>query len=77
MLRRKKTKALPEELMSQIMFQIVSKCNIQALFLSRENLPPPIPIMPMEQSSTEEGQGSKEVVLSSSLIVRIVRALSN
>ncbi len=43
----KKEKKLSESVMGQVMYQIISKCNIQALFLSRElNLPPPIPIMP-------------------------------
>lgn len=37
----------PQELLNNILFNILSKCNIEALLLSRElNLPPPFPIVP-------------------------------
>ena len=41
----KKAKKVPQEVMQQILNQILTRCNIQALVLSRDiNLPPPIPL---------------------------------
>lgn len=41
----KKKKKLPDQLMSTIINAILTKCNIQALVMSRDlNLPPPIPM---------------------------------
>ncbi|MBI4148488.1 hypothetical protein HY490_04315 [Candidatus Woesearchaeota archaeon] len=41
----KKDKKIPKEIMNPILNSILSKCNIEALVLSREvNLPPPIPM---------------------------------
>lgn len=41
----KKSKKVKKEVMSTILNTILSKCNIQALLLSREiNLPPPVPL---------------------------------
>ncbi|MBI4016422.1 MAG: hypothetical protein HY363_01890 [Candidatus Aenigmarchaeota archaeon] len=41
----KKDKKIPKEVMNPILNSILSKCNIEALILSREiNLPPPIPM---------------------------------
>src|SRR3989338_7543820 len=61
----KKDKKLPEPVMGQIMYHIVSRCNIQALFLSRElTLPPPIPIMPQATpvSTNQEATNKKQEV---------------
>jgi hypothetical protein len=39
----KKTKKVPKEMMASVLNNILSKCNIEALILSREiNLPPPV-----------------------------------
>lgn len=41
----KKDKKIPKDVMNPILNSILSKCNIEALILSREvNLPPPIPM---------------------------------
>ncbi|MFH1591138.1 MAG: hypothetical protein ABIC95_04390 [archaeon] len=41
----KKDKQVPKETMTQILNNVLAKCNIEALLLSREvNLPPPIPM---------------------------------
>lgn len=57
----KKDKKLTEPTMGQLMYNIISKCNIQALFLSRElNLPPPIPIMPQQATTPETTNKSKK-----------------
>ena len=41
----KKDKKIPKELVEEIMSNILSKCNIEALLMSREiGLPPPIPL---------------------------------
>jgi hypothetical protein len=41
----KKDKKIPPEVMTPILNSILTKCNVEALLLSREiNLPPPIPL---------------------------------
>ena len=41
----KKDKKIPPDIMSPILNSILTKCNVEALLLSREvNLPPPIPL---------------------------------
>ena len=41
----KKNKKLPDNIMDPIINSILSKCNVQALIMSRDiNLPPPIPL---------------------------------
>ena len=41
----KKDKKIPKEIVEEMMSHILSKCNIEALLMSREiNLPPPIPL---------------------------------
>jgi len=41
----KKDKKLPDDVMNEVINQILNKCNIEALILSKElNLPPPIPM---------------------------------
>ena len=41
----KKEKKIPKEIVEEIMSNILSKCNIEALLMSREiGLPPPIPL---------------------------------
>jgi hypothetical protein len=41
----KKDKKVPPEVMTPVLNSILSKCNVEALLLSREvNLPPPIPL---------------------------------
>lgn len=41
----KKDKKVPSEVMTPILNSILTKCNVEALLLSREiNLPPPIPL---------------------------------
>lgn len=41
----KKDKKVPNEVMTSILNSILTKCNVEALLLSREvNLPPPIPL---------------------------------
>ena len=41
----KKDKKLPKEVMSSVLNTILSRCNVEAMLLSREvNLPPPIPL---------------------------------
>ena len=48
----KKTKKAPEDVMNQVLNTILSKCNVQALILSRDvNLPPPIPLPKVEVDS--------------------------
>lgn len=40
-----KNKKVPKEIMAQVMNTALSKCNIEALIISRDvNLPPPIPL---------------------------------
>jgi len=41
----KKDKKLPKEVLTPILNSILSKCNVEAMILSREiNLPPPVPL---------------------------------
>ena len=41
----KKDKSIPKEMMAPILNTALTKCNIQALFLSQQvNLPPPVPL---------------------------------
>jgi hypothetical protein len=41
----KKDKKVPSEVMTPVLNSILSRCNVEALLLSREvNLPPPIPL---------------------------------
>ena len=41
----KKDKKVPKEVMAQVMNAALTKCNVQALIISRDvNLPPPIPM---------------------------------
>ncbi len=41
----KKNKKIPEEVMSPVLNQVLSRSNVEALILSRElNLPPPVPL---------------------------------
>ena len=41
----KKDKKIPKEIIEEIMSNILTKCNIEALLMSRElSLPPPIPL---------------------------------
>jgi len=41
----KKDKKIPKEVMSSVLNTVLSRCNIEAMLLSREvNLPPPIPL---------------------------------
>jgi len=41
----KKDKKIPKETMSNILNTVLSRCNVEAILLSREvNLPPPIPL---------------------------------
>ncbi|MBI2133678.1 hypothetical protein HYU11_03275 [Candidatus Woesearchaeota archaeon] len=41
----KKNKSLPKEIMAEIIDTVLSRCNIEALILSRDiNLPPPVPL---------------------------------
>ena len=41
----KKEKKIPKEIVEEIMSNVLSKCNIEALIMSREiGLPPPIPL---------------------------------
>tara|TARA_B100000315_G_C14506891_1_gene555030 strand:- start:352 stop:786 length:435 start_codon:yes stop_codon:yes gene_type:complete len=50
----KKTKKLPSEFMTPILNHVLTKCNIQALILSKDlNLPPPIP---MPRIKAQEGK---------------------
>jgi len=45
----KKDKKLPKEVMSSVLNTVLSRCNVEALLLSREvNLPPPIPLPKVE-----------------------------
>ena len=45
----KKTQKAPDEVMNQVLNTILSKCNVQALVLSRDvNLPSPIPLPKVE-----------------------------
>ena len=40
-----KTKTVPKEIMAEVMDAILTKCNIEAIILSRDiSLPPPIPL---------------------------------
>ena len=46
----KKNKKVPKELMTNIINNVLVRCNIEALLLSREmNLPPPIPLPKVQQ----------------------------
>ncbi len=48
----KKTKKVSKDVMAQIMNTALTKCNVQALILSKEvNLPPPIPLPSVEVSA--------------------------
>lgn len=41
----KKNKEVPQEVMSEVLNNVLSKCNVQAIILSRDiQLPPPIPM---------------------------------
>ena len=41
----KKNKKIEQEMMTNVLNQVLTKCNIQALILSKDmNLPPPIPL---------------------------------
>ena len=41
----KKDKKIPKDVMSSVLNTVLSRCNIEAMLLSREvNLPPPIPL---------------------------------
>ncbi len=41
----KKDKKLPKEVLTPVLNSILTKCNVEALILSREiNLPPPVPL---------------------------------
>ena len=45
----KKDKKVPKEIMTPILNNVMAKCNIEALILSREvNLPPPMPMPRVE-----------------------------
>jgi hypothetical protein len=51
----KKDRRLPQEEMEELINSILTKCNIEALILSRDlNLPPPILLPKVDASSTEE-----------------------
>jgi hypothetical protein len=46
----KKDKKLPNQMMTSILNHVLNKCNIQALFMSKElNLPAPIPLPKVQQ----------------------------
>ena len=48
----KKSKKLPNEVITPIINSILTKCNIQALVMSRDiNLPPPIPLPKVQQQA--------------------------
>ncbi len=50
----KKDKKIPKDVMTAILNTILSKCNIQALIISRDiNLPPPIPLPKVEANIGE------------------------
>ncbi len=41
----KKSKTIPKELMAEVIDTVLTRCNIEALILSRDiNLPPPVPL---------------------------------
>lgn len=51
----KKKKQVPKDVMEVIINNVLSKCNIEALVLSREiNLPPPIPLPRLQTKPREE-----------------------
>ncbi|MAE13125.1 hypothetical protein CMO92_01045 [Candidatus Woesearchaeota archaeon] len=51
----KKTKRLGKEVATPILNNILSKCNIQAIILSRDvNLPPPVPLPKIEPKDTDK-----------------------
>jgi hypothetical protein len=46
----KKTKKLPKDIMPAVLNNILARCNIEAIILSKElNLPPPIPLPKVEE----------------------------
>ncbi|MDP7115837.1 MAG: hypothetical protein QF632_00920 [Candidatus Woesearchaeota archaeon] len=53
----KKSKKLPQEIMTPILNHILNKCNIQSLILSKDlNLPPPIPMPRINPTEGKEKQ---------------------
>jgi len=47
----KKDKKVPKDIMTSVLNNVLNKCNIEALILSREiNLPPPIPLPKVKES---------------------------
>ncbi len=59
-----KEKKLPREVMTRIINQVLARCNIQSLILSRDlNLPSPIPLpklAPQEQKKASSPKHSKK-----------------
>jgi hypothetical protein len=53
----KKSKKLPQEVMTPVLNHVLNKCNIQSLILSKDiNLPPPIPMPRINPKQTDEKQ---------------------
>jgi hypothetical protein len=51
-----KDKKIPKDVMSNILNNILTRCNIQALILSQDvNLPPPIPLPKVQADVTDKG----------------------
>jgi hypothetical protein len=48
----KKDKKIPKDVMTNLLNNVLNKCNIQALILSKDmNLPPPIPLPKVKEST--------------------------
>ncbi len=48
----KKSRSLPKEIMAEVVDTILTRCNIEALILSRDiNLPPPVPLPKVKRDS--------------------------
>lgn len=56
-----KNKKVPTELMTQLLNNILNKCNVQALIMSRDiNLPPPIPLPKVQSDGKPAPEPKKE-----------------
>ncbi len=51
----KETKEIQKDVMTDVLNQVLTKCNIQALILSKDiNLPPPIPLPKVKENMQKE-----------------------
>lgn len=56
----KKNKKLEKDIMTRVLNNVLTKCNIQALILSKDmNLPPPIPLPKVGETESEKEPAKK------------------